>query len=113
MKLNISRHQQVVTVQLTETLVMSNADTTRLALTELTDQGNHFLIIDLSLVNFLDSSGLAVLIAIYKQVNRQQGQVVLLQPQNNVRALIELTRLHQIFDIYEDPQSAIHSLQAA
>jgi len=113
MKLNISQHKQVVSVQLPDTLVMSNADETRTALTDLTSQGNRKLIIDLSSVNFIDSSGLAVLIAIYKQVNRQQGQMVLLQPQNNVRALIELTRLHQIFDIYEDRQSAIRNLLAA
>lgn len=113
MNFTTTQHDSVTVVQITDKLVMSNAEAMRESLAALVDQGNRRIVIDLRLVGFVDSSGLAVLIALFKRLSREQGQLVLLHPQNNVRALIELTRLHQLFDIYEDDNAAIRDLQAA
>jgi anti-sigma B factor antagonist len=50
------------------------------------------------------------LISILKAAQLRGGEVVLRDPSPDVRALIELTRLHQVFDIYIDEKAAVDSL---
>ncbi len=89
------------------TMTMSNAPTIRGALLKLINKGANKLVIDLNQVEYIDSSGLSVLVTAYQQLQANEGEVVLLSPSNNVRSLIELTRLHQIFTIYEDKEAAL------
>lgn len=55
--------------------------------------------IDLSRVEFIDSSGLGALIALHKTVRAQQGVLRLLRPAPGVVQLLELTRLHRLFEV--------------
>lgn len=55
--------------------------------------------IDLSMTRFIDSSGLGVLLALHKQQRSQGGILKLLNPSTAVTQLVELTRLHRVFDI--------------
>ena len=55
--------------------------------------------LDLATVTFLDSSGLGALISLQKSLRSQNGTVRLLRPQPNVYQILELTRLHRIFEI--------------
>ena len=42
----------------------------------LVDKGIYFLIIDLNEVEFIDSSGLGMLISFFKEINEKKGQLV-------------------------------------
>jgi anti-anti-sigma factor len=55
--------------------------------------------IDMSTVTFLDSSGLGALIALHKTVRSQNGILRLVNPAPGARQIIELTRLHRVFEI--------------
>src|SRR3954467_8481411 len=57
--------------------------------------------IDLSETDFVDSCGLGALVSIYKFVNRRHAAipVCLLNPLSSVQQILELTRLHRIFEI--------------
>ncbi len=55
--------------------------------------------IDLSETSFLDSSGLGALIALHKTVATNQGLVRILQPTATAQQILELTRLHRVFEI--------------
>ena len=57
--------------------------------------------IDLSNVRTMDSSGVGVLVAMYDTVSRRRAPVIwrLLNPAPHVRQLLELMRLHRIFEI--------------
>jgi len=55
--------------------------------------------IDLSNTRFIDSSGLGVLLSLNKTLRAQGGVLKLLSPSSAVAQLIELTRLHRVFDI--------------
>ena len=48
---------------------------------------------------FIDSSGLGVLLSLNKTLRTQGGILKLLNPSNAVAQLIELTRLHRVFEI--------------
>lgn len=58
--------------------------------------------IDLSQTAFIDSSGLGALIALHKTACSRGGGLRLLYPQPPVRQLLELTRMHRLFEIVKD-----------
>jgi anti-sigma B factor antagonist len=55
--------------------------------------------VDLSQTTFIDSCGLGALIALHKTACGRQGTLRLLRPQPQVQQILELTRLHRIFEI--------------
>ncbi|MGD9169743.1 MAG: STAS domain-containing protein [Candidatus Thiodiazotropha sp.] len=110
MELTRHNHGPVEVIELPARLVMANAPDTRRAILDLIEQGRNRLIFDLNQVDFIDSSGLSVLVSALKAANKDAGEVLLLSPSDGVRSLIELTRLHQIFEIYEDRNAAIQRL---
>lgn len=110
MTLNHQAQGDVDVVELPPRLVMADAPEARTSLRNLIMQGRNRLVLDLGKVAFIDSSGLSVLISTLKAAQAAHGEVVLLNPSAEVRALIELTRLHQIFEIFEDPKAAVTRL---
>ena len=54
---------------------------------------------DCSILDFVDSSGLGALISMQKLANERGGKLRLLSPKPSVIQLLELTRLHRVFDI--------------
>jgi anti-sigma B factor antagonist len=55
--------------------------------------------IDLSQTKFIDSCGLGALIALHKTVCGRKGMLRLLNPQQPVRQMLELTQMHRIFEV--------------
>jgi anti-sigma B factor antagonist len=55
--------------------------------------------VDLSETNFLDSSGLGALIALHKTLAASKGVLRILQPTPTAQQILELTRLHRVFEI--------------
>jgi anti-sigma B factor antagonist len=55
--------------------------------------------VDLSQTTYVDSCGLGALIALHKTACGRQGTVRLLHPQPPVQQILELTRMHRIFEI--------------
>ena len=55
--------------------------------------------VDLSQVTFLDSSGIGALLSLYKLLPTSNPSFKLRRVQPAVQAMIELLRLHRIFDV--------------
>ena len=55
--------------------------------------------VDLSQATFIDSCGLGALIALHKTACARHGTLRLLRPQPQVQQILELTRMHRIFEI--------------
>ncbi len=55
--------------------------------------------LDLSTVTFLDSSGLGLLISLHKTLRKRHGTMRLIRPSSAAYQVIELTRLHRMFEI--------------
>ena len=92
----------------TTTLSLTRAGRPVLAVVE---QGHGKLILDLAEVGFMDSSGLSVLVSVFKAARLKNGDVVLLHLNPTVRSLVELTRLHQVFSIFDDETMALARLR--
>lgn len=65
------------------------------------------LIVDLSRVSYIDSSGLAVLIEAMQNVAAYGGKFALVGLQEVVRPIFEIARLDQVFRIFPDVDSAL------
>lgn len=65
------------------------------------------LVVDLSKVTYLDSSGLAVLIEAMQNVEKDGGKFAIVGMQETVRSIFEIARLDQIFRIFPDVDTAL------
>ena len=93
-------------VKLPERLMMADAAGVRATLHDIIDGGDGKMVLDLSSTEFMDSSGLAVLVSSLQAARKKNGDVRLVHMGNTVRALFELTRLHTVFQIFEDEAAA-------
>jgi anti-sigma B factor antagonist len=67
------------------------------------------VVLDMSGVKFVDSSGLGALISCLRQVNGRKGDFRLCSMSKTVRALFELMRMHRVFNIHEARDEAVRS----
>lgn len=70
------------------------------------------IVIDLKKVDFIDSSGLGILVASLRSVNKKGGDIKIASIQEQVRSIFELTRLHRIFEIFDDSTIAAKSFNS-
>jgi anti-anti-sigma factor len=79
----------------------------RAALREITDQQPKRLVVDLSRVPYVDSSGLAVLIGAKQELEAAGGVFILAGAQEAVRTILESARLDQYFRLVRDVDDAL------
>jgi anti-sigma B factor antagonist len=83
----------------------------RTTLLELVATGPGKLVLNLAGVTFVDSHGLATLVSVWKAMSRREGRVVLSAIPSDIEALIELTRLQSLFEIFPSDATAIVNLE--
>ncbi len=71
------------------------------------EEGGHALVIDLSQVQFIDSSGLGALVSGFTNANLRASDFALAGIQPWVKTMFELSRLHRVFQIYPRLQEAL------
>ena len=69
------------------------------------------IILNLSKVSMMDSSGLGVLVSSYTSVQKKGGKLILAGLGKGLQNLIAITKLTRVFDIYESEEEAVQSLQ--
>lgn len=68
------------------------------------------LALDMSKVTFIDSSALGLIVSTFRRNQEAGSKFCLFGMSPQVRAVFELTRLHRIFDIFDDEQQALAAL---
>lgn len=56
-------------------------------------------VLNLSKVDFMDSSGLSIFITLLKRVKERGGELILEQPHEMVQKILEITRLDELMEI--------------
>jgi anti-sigma B factor antagonist len=64
---------------------------------DLIDQGVYKFVVDLSQVDYLCSGGAGVLISVYGIAQENDGDIILVNPKNKVKEMLELLGLSNIF----------------
>lgn len=65
------------------------------------------VVFDMSKLQFVDSSGIGVILACLRNLNAEGGDLKLCAMTKPVRALFELVRMHRIFDIFNTTDEAV------
>ena len=79
----------------------------REALLGLVDTGSYRLIIDMEGVEFLDSTGLGVLVGGLKRVRAHDGDIDIVCTQGRILRIFKITGLSNVFTIHESLETAL------
>ena len=74
-------------------------------------EANTRLVIDLSRLRFVDSSGLGAMLSCLRHLSAKGGDLKLCGMSKQVRATFELVRMHKIFDIFSTREEAVRAFQ--
>ncbi len=86
-----------------------SAPTLRLDLRRVVEEdGANVLVIDLSAVTFLDSSGLGAIVGALRRLSERGGQLRIVEPRSSARRIFELTRLDTVLELYADREAALN-----
>lgn len=75
-------------------------------LVELINSGHYHLIVNLEGVDFLDSTGLGVLVGALKRVRAHEGSLLLVCTQERLLKIFRITGLAKVFPIYDSVSAA-------
>jgi anti-sigma B factor antagonist len=77
---------------------------------DLAEKGNKRIVLNLSEVHYIDSSGLGELVKTHTTMRNRGGELKLANLNKHVNDLLQMTRLAAVFDIQKDEASALQSL---
>jgi anti-sigma B factor antagonist len=78
-------------------------------ITELVNGGHHDLLIDMEKVEFLDSTGLGVLVGGLKKVRAEDGSMELICSQDRLLKIFRITGLAKVFTIHDSESTALEA----
>jgi anti-sigma B factor antagonist len=78
-------------------------------LRQLFAHGNNKIVLNLERVSYVDSAGLGELVGLYTTAKNQGGVVKLLNLQKKLSDLMQITKLHTIFETYDNEEKALAS----
>jgi len=111
MEYTVHDESGVTVIDLSGEIDVSHAPRLRELLGELITAGPGQLLINLSGVAFIDSSGLGVLIAAHRKAQEAGGVLGLADPQPSVRRVLELTRTNRVFQIFATVEEGLAALR--
>jgi anti-sigma B factor antagonist len=79
---------------------------------ELVKKGERKIVLNLKGVTYIDSSGIGELTGALTSVQKQGGELKLVNPIPRVTDLLRITRLDALFDVRDDENSAIQSFSS-
>ncbi|MEN6385098.1 MAG: STAS domain-containing protein [Phycisphaerales bacterium] len=111
-RISIYYAQQATVITITDEKILEDEDVKALedSIMPLVD-GPITVIVDFSNVRFLSSAVLGLLIRISKRAVEQNGKLKLCGIGSRIFEIFKITRLDEIFDIYEDAKKAMSSLK--
>lgn len=99
MDINTSINDGQVIVNLSGKMYVEEATILREKLLSFMEKGHKQFVIKIAHVDYIDSSGLGVLVAIQKRALQMKGGVMIVGATGIVKELFELTRLNKIFEM--------------
>jgi anti-sigma B factor antagonist len=88
-------------------LDLATSPSLRAALLEAADHDKHEIVVDLSGLNFLDSTGLGALIGAQKRATEHHGSVRLVAQEGQILRLLRITGLLDVFHVYPNIDAAL------
>lgn len=112
LQVELEHYRNVLIVRLHGELDHHTADIVRFKMEDAILHGSSdHVILSLKQLQFMDSSGLGVILGRYKQLKAKGGQMVVCDVNQGVYRLFELSGLFKILPIHENERIALTSLE--
>ena len=79
----------------------------------LLDEGVPSVLVDLSRIDYVDSTGLGELVGYLQRFIESGRRLALLRPHKRIVSLLKLTKLDEVFPIFDDHATAVSALGSA
>ncbi len=83
----------------------------RSAIRRLLEEGKKKVLLNLAGVGYIDSSGIGELVSSYTAINKESGQLKLLNLTQKLQDLLTITKLLTVFDVYESESEALNGFK--
>ena len=83
--------------------------TLRDSISRLLKQGHKDIILNLTDLQYLDSSGIGELARVYVSVVKQSGQMKVIGLSSKIEEVLKITHLYQVFPEFPDEEAALRS----
>ena len=111
--MKVNRHDKDVVMRLSGSCTMNVAPQLRERIRKLASEAPRFIVLEMSTLDFIESTGLGSIVAGYLRLRRHQGEVRLVAPSEAITRLLDLTRLNQLFEVYKSVDEALASPPAS
>jgi len=83
----------------------------RTAIRRVLEEGKRRILLNLGGVSYIDSSGIGELVSSYTAINKDEGQLKLLNLTQKLQDLLAITKLLTVFDVYDNEAEALNSFK--
>lgn len=83
----------------------------RSGIRRLLEEGKKRILLNLAQVSYVDSSGIGELVSSYTAINKEGGQLKLLNLTQKIQDLLTITKLLTVFDVYDSEAEALNSFK--
>ena len=104
-----SVREDVVILTLKGRLTLGESNIVRERIAQLSAAGKHSVVVDLGGVEYIDSTGLGILVICFTSLKKQGGALKLVNPNKRNVELLLLTKLHTVFEVFTEVQDAVNS----
>ena len=106
-------HENIYIISITGRIDTANARVIEAKLNEVVDESMPKIIINLTAVDYISSSGLRVLLAAFKRQGQKNGSLIIVSNKPSVENIFNITGLDRVFIIYKSEEDAIRSLSSS
>lgn len=112
LKINERQSNNVTILELSGKITLGDgSNVLRGTVRDALEGGKKNLLIKLTDVSYLDSSGLGELISSYTTTTREGGKLKLLSPSRKIEDLLMITKLITVFEVHDNEQDAVSSFK--
>jgi anti-sigma B factor antagonist len=104
-----SVREEVTILTLKGRLTLGESNLVREKVAELAAAGRFKIVADLGGVDYIDSTGLGILVICFTSLKKQGGALKLVNPNKRNVELLLLTKLHTVFEVFNEVQDAVNS----
>lgn len=112
LSIEVKAEQEVLLARIKGEMDLASADKIRAEVDECLKEGElRHLVLDLSGVTFIDSSGIGVILGRYRKLAEGGGKLAILKPQPQVRRVLDIAGLSRLTPYYRNEKEALNELQ--
>jgi anti-sigma B factor antagonist len=107
MKVEVRSQNDITIIDCTGDVDLYSSPPLREALLEKISLGSTSVLLNMTGVSYMDSSGIATLVEALQLSRKTKTRFGLYGLRSNARSVLELARLHKVFNIFEDEPEAL------